>query len=79
MAVLQTFCGFLSPGLAQKSLKSSTETLYHTGLNYFSKLNCLVTNGKPGHLQFYSYSSDKLLFNVNNRIEDWNKIYANYS
>lgn len=63
MTVQQTFCGFLSPGLGQKSLKS-TETLYHTGLNYFQKLNCLVTNGKPGHLQFYSYSSDKLLFNL---------------
>ena len=65
MSVQQTLCGFLSPKL--NSLKA-TDTLYHTGLNYFSKLNCLMTNGKPGHLQFYSYSSDKLLFNVNTLI-----------
>lgn len=68
MKVIQTISSFLCPHFQtvnKEMLKNSNFTLYPTGLNYFNKLNCLVTNGKPGHLQFYSINSDKLLFNVN--------------
>lgn len=28
------------------------------------RTKCLVLNGNPGHLQFYSLQRDKLLYNV---------------
>ncbi len=62
MNVQQTLCGFLSPKFSTK-LKPF-ETLYPTGLNFFPHLNSLITNGTPGHLQFYSKAHDKLLFNL---------------
>ena len=73
--VIQTISSFLCPNftIRSSSLKSNNNntssrieepTLYPTGLNYFSRLNCLVSNGKPGHLQFYSYLQEKLLFNL---------------
>ena len=62
-SVLQTFSGFVCPNFAVKS--KSTDTFYPAGLSFFVRLNCFLSNGRPGHLQFYSHSSDKLLFNVN--------------
>ncbi|CAF0710964.1 unnamed protein product [Brachionus calyciflorus] len=67
MKVVQTFSSFLCPNFktTNKDLVNNMDfTFYPIGLNYFKKLNCIVTNGRPGHLQFYSYSSDKLLFNL---------------
>ncbi|RNA06715.1 WD repeat-containing 75-like [Brachionus plicatilis] len=67
MKVVQTISTFLCPlfqTINKEILKNSNFTLYPTGLNYFNKMSCLVTNGKPGHLQFYSINSDKLLFNL---------------
>ena len=60
--VIQTFSGFLCPNFSNRP--KHIDTFYPTGLEYFSHLNSLITNGKPGHLQFYSYNNDKLLFNV---------------
>ena len=72
--VIQTYNNFVCPNFLTNHYgkKSSDQdwdelneyTFYPTGLNYFSNLNCLVTNGKPGHLQFYSFTADKLIFNV---------------
>lgn len=64
LSVIQTFSTFICPNF---SSTKDVRTFYPCGLNYFSNLNCLITNGKPGHLQFYSFNADKLLFNV--RIE----------
>lgn len=67
MKVIQTISTFLCPHfqtINKEILKNSNFSLYPTGLNYFNRLNCLVTNGKPGHLQFFSTNSEKLLFNV---------------
>ncbi len=46
------------------NLSQTLSTFYIAEIEYFSRLNCFISNGRPGHLQFYSYSSDKLLFNV---------------
>jgi hypothetical protein len=58
---LQTFSGFIAP-IVHLNLKHKNP--FPTGLAYFSRLNCLVTNGKPGHLQFFMQNQEKLLFNV---------------
>ena len=34
------------------------------GMVYDPRTKCLVTNGKPGHLQFYNVETDKQLYNV---------------
>ena len=70
--VIQTYNSFVCPNFLanhkklnkQDWLECNENTFYPTGLTYFAGLNCLITNGKPGHLQFYSYASDKLLFNL---------------
>jgi NET1-associated nuclear protein 1 (U3 small nucleolar RNA-associated protein 17) len=59
--VIQTFSGFLCPKFCSKQFN---DTLYPVGLKYFKPLNCFITNGKPGHLQFYAFNSDKLIFNL---------------
>ena len=56
---MQTFSGFVAPNLTVNK-----QNPFSTGLTYLSRLNCLVTNGKPGHLQFYMPIYEKLLFNV---------------
>lgn len=61
---MQTFGGFICPNFSSMSQKNKN-TFFPCGLNYFKNMNALVTNGKPGHLQFYSVNTDKLLFNVN--------------
>ena len=58
-SILQTFSGFIAPNLT-----ANKKNPFPSGLNYFSRLNCLVTNGKPGHLQFFKPIYEKLLFNV---------------
>ena len=64
--VIQALSSFLCPNFELMTRKNDIEsTLYPAGLNYFENLNCLITNGKPGHLQFYSFTADKMLFNVN--------------
>ena len=64
-SVLQTFSGFVCPNFnSVNNLQQTLSTFYPAGIEYFSRLNCFISNGRPGHLQFYSYSSDKLLFNV---------------
>ncbi len=56
---MQTFSGLIAPNLAIDKTNP-----FPVGLKYFSQLNCLVTNGKPGHLQFFVPYYEKLLFNV---------------
>lgn len=66
--IIQTIAPFLCPNSSSNSAvpKTTEQTgLYPTGLNYFPAMNCIVTNGKPGHLQFYAHVAEKLLFNVN--------------
>ena len=65
-SVLQTFSGFVCPNFNSiHSATAATSTIFYpAGIEYFSRLNCFISNGRPGHLQFYSHSSDKLLFNV---------------
>ena len=66
--IIQTIAPFLCPNSSSNcaAIKSAEPAvgLYPTGLNYFPAMNCIVTNGKPGHLQFYAHVSEKLLFNV---------------
>jgi hypothetical protein len=65
--IIQTIAPFLCPNSSSNcaAIKSAESVgLYPTGLNYFPAMNCIVTNGKPGHLQFYAHVSEKLLFNV---------------
>lgn len=40
------------------------KNVYPTGVNFEPKTGALVTNGLPGHLQFYSVTQDQLLYNV---------------
>ena len=65
LGIMQTVSSFICPNFSSIQQKNANaNTFYPSKLNYFSHLNCMVTNGKPGHLQFYSFSSDKLMFNV---------------
>lgn len=80
--ILQTISGFLCPALKNNvnnssNLTSFEQTLYPAGLSYFAPLNCIVANGKPGHLQFYSFDSEKLLFNVSLTFTDTRRILKN--
>ena len=59
LSILQSFSGFIVP-ITYFDQKNP----FPTGLAYFSRLTCLVTNGKPGHLQFFMQNQEKLLFNV---------------
>jgi NET1-associated nuclear protein 1 (U3 small nucleolar RNA-associated protein 17) len=66
LSIMQTFSTFICPNFSS-CIQSNAEnalTFYPCGLTQFSSLNCLITNGRPGHLQFYSFNSDKLLFNL---------------
>ena len=56
--ILQTFVGFVTPHAHQH------DDPFPCGLSFFPRLNCLVTNSKPGHLQFFMPNQDKLLFDV---------------
>ena len=62
LSVVRTFSSFICANFS--SSKNLQRTFYPCGLSYFKYLNCLVTNGKPGHLQFYSFNAEKLIFNV---------------
>jgi hypothetical protein len=67
LQVVQTFGGFICPNFSSASARTIAHidhTLYPTGLTHFPRLNCVVANGKPGHLQFFSFTNDKLLFSV---------------
>jgi len=74
LSVIQTFSTFICPNFSSTSKDSNT--FYPCGLNYFNNLNCLITNGKPGHLQFYSFNADKLIFNVGLVILDFFFFYT---
>lgn len=65
--IVQTFGGFLCANFSAQNTKMIADpnyTLFPAGLTYFNRLNCVISNGKPGHLQFYSIKNEKLLFNV---------------
>jgi hypothetical protein len=65
--IIQTIAPFICPNL-NATRPPLDISLYPCALNYFPALNCLLTNGKPGHLQFYAHDSEKLLFNVSSRV-----------
>ena len=71
LGVIQTFSTFICPNFSSMTSSKDAKTFYPCGLNYFASLNCLISNGKPGHLQFYSFNSDKLLFNVSDFLRFW--------
>ena len=50
-------------GLARDYL-SRGDNQFPVGVKIEPKSGALVTNGLPGHLQFYSLKEDKLLYNV---------------
>lgn len=50
-------------GLAQDYLTGMSYQ-FRAGIKFEPKTGSLVTNGLPGHLQFYSLYEDKLLYNV---------------
>ena len=50
-------------GLTRRYLKQEN-SYFLTGLLLDPRSHALVTNGRPGHLQFYSLHSDKQLYNV---------------
>ena len=47
-----------------RSLKVDPQPLLPIGLQYDPRTKCLVTNGLPGHVQFYDLFTDKHLYNV---------------
>ena len=51
-------------GLTMAYLGQQLKRLIPVGLQLDPKKQALVTNGRPGHLQFYSLQKDKQLFNV---------------
>lgn len=40
------------------------QKLFPSGLVIDSRSNCIVMNGKPGHIQFYSPQYSSLIYNV---------------
>ena len=53
-------------GLTQGHSRSSGKPApcVPAGLHFDPRSSALITNGKPGHLQFYSVQKDKQLYNV---------------
>ena len=65
-------------GLTVGHLVAQKTTPAPCGMVYDPRTKCLVTNGKPGHLQFYNVETDKQLYNVSYYFfrSIWEKIFV---